>query len=76
MGLYRGCSTFFASQVMLAFIQFTTFDGINGVLTQASETSKKHQFKGIAADWINKHKNQTESGKTEFTESQISLVLT
>ena len=32
-GLYRGASTFFVGQVLIAFFQFTTFDAINSSVT-------------------------------------------
>ena len=37
LGLYRGCTTFAASQVMLAFLQFSLFDLINGSLNGKSD---------------------------------------
>merc|ERR1712156_613528 len=36
MGLYRGCSTFIFSQVLIAFFQFSAFDAINASLCRTS----------------------------------------
>jgi len=37
LGLFRGCSSFLASQTAIAFFQFTAFDAINASLTIKSK---------------------------------------